>query len=99
MDEGDKNPNQMLHSHLGPSKELVAKRLPMLPRRFPLNGGQGQQGDGGASRGSGVGTRLLILRFSLTETSITLALLEPGTRTCSAVNFHQAGMPRNVAGY
>lgn len=30
-------------------KELVVKRLPMLPRQFSLNGGQGQQGDGGAS--------------------------------------------------
>lgn len=39
----------MLHSRLGPSKELAAKRLPTPPRQFSLNSGQGQQGDGGAS--------------------------------------------------
>lgn len=48
MGEDDNNPNQMLHSHLGPSKELAVKRLPMLPRQFSLNSGQGQQADGGA---------------------------------------------------
>lgn len=49
MGEDDNNPNQMLPSHLGPSKELAVKRLPMLPRQFSLNRSQGQQGDGGAS--------------------------------------------------
>lgn len=51
LGEEDNNPNQMLHSHahLGPAKELVVWRLPMLPRQFSLNSGQGQQGNGGAS--------------------------------------------------
>lgn len=40
----------MPHSHLGPSKELAVKRLPMLPGQFSLSSGQGQQGGGGASR-------------------------------------------------
>lgn len=99
MGEDDNNPNQMLHSHLGPSKELAVKRLPMLPRQFSFNSGQGQQGDGGQAEGSGFGTSMVIRRPSFTETSITFALLETGTCTCSAVNFHQVGTPRKAAGY
>lgn len=100
MCEDDNDPSQMLDSHLGPSSELVARRLP-VPRRqlFHSTTAKGGEETVGQAGGSGSGKSLAMAKPPLAQSPITFALLETGTSTCSTVNFHKAGKPKRAAGY